>query len=445
MLMSLALVAVVAISGTLAYFSDRNVTPNVFTWGDVEITLNESFEQGVELIPGVDIEKIPTITNTGKTDAWVWLTFSIPSALDNWNPTGGESGSNNNVIHWNPLGVTTEGYGDNDNWVTNDKIQKAITNGYLPEGTTAADIKTNNTTWDVFNELVAGGNAYQEMIADVQYNTYVLPYNKALTPGETTLPNITKVFLDAQVDIDPEGNLYKVVNGTVTPITWNVNTNGNPIIYVAAYGIQKDNNIADVDAAYAAFKSQWGDTANANTNAAVVATPSNGAVRPAGYAPKADGETIDGLTVVDRSDDETNLRALYKNGMTGDLTVNNSVLDGTYAMNVTAAKTATVKLSATNTTFMGWVSYSGWETATFTDCTFRLNSEGTYNVIRPYDPTTFTNCEFKGTELWLDKLDGAKITLVNCTYNGKLITDASVFTIPYGSAADSMIINNTNN
>jgi len=249
--LSLVLVVALTVAGTLAYLTDRDGKANVFTVGDVEITLEEDFEQGAQLVPGVNIEKMPKITNTGTNDAWVWMTFAIPAALDNWNP-GTEEGSYENVIHWNPLGATTEGY------VTEDRVNKAIADGYLPQGTTAQEIIDAGTTWDVFNALVNGGNCYKEKINEIDYNVYVIPYNKALEPGETTLPSIYNVFLDAKVDIDPEGNWYKVENGVATPIVWNTNDNGNPVVFVSAYAIQKDG-FASVEEAYAAYQTQWGE------------------------------------------------------------------------------------------------------------------------------------------------------------------------------------------
>ena len=253
LLMSLCmvLVAVVAIGGTLAYLTDRDSKVNVFTVGNVKIELNESFQQGAKLIPGVNIEKIPTITNKGDNNAYVWLTFSIPSALDNL-VQGTETGSNENVIHWNPLGATTE------NYVTEERVNNAIAAGYIDSSLTAEKILQNKMTWNVFNSIAQGKNAYKETIDGVEYNTYVLLYNKALEKDETTLPSIYKVFLDAQVDIDPDGNWYKVNNGVATKLEWNSNTNGAPVIYASAYGIQADG-FATVNDAYAAYKNQWGD------------------------------------------------------------------------------------------------------------------------------------------------------------------------------------------
>ncbi|MBE5769441.1 MAG: hypothetical protein E7333_07675 [Clostridiales bacterium] len=250
MIVSLVLAMAMGLGGTLAYLTDRDSDVNVFTIGNVDIELTEKFEQGIELIPGVNIEKTPTIRNTGNHAAWVWMTWSIPAALDNA-VQGTEIGSDKNIIHWNPLGATADGY------VTADRVNTAVAKGLLPEGITADQIKENKMTWNVFNSLGEGKNFITEEIDGVDYNTYVLLYNKALTPGEETLPSVYNVYMDARVDIDPEGNMFLVDKGVVTPVAWNIKEDKNPKILVAAYAIQTEG-FADVKEAYAGYATQWG-------------------------------------------------------------------------------------------------------------------------------------------------------------------------------------------
>lgn len=435
LIMALALILSLAlgVGGTLAYLTDRDSETNIFTLGNVDIELNEDFTQGAELLPGKTIEKVPTITNTGSTAAYVWYTWAIPAAFDSWNP-GTEEGSNENVIHWNPTGATTEGY------VNETRVAKAIGQGLLPEGTTAEAILADNKTWDVFNELVDGANCYREVINGKDYNVYVLPYNKALQPGETTLPSVYEVDMDVRVDIAPDGEMYFVENGETTKLGWNVNDDGAPVIYVNAYGIQAEG-FADVDAAYAAYVGQWSKLNGEYAN--TVAAPESGATRPAGFVPAPDEGVIDNLIITDGSDDETNLRALY-NGeggsskyLTEDLTINNSYLDGTYAMNLYAKEGAGVDFVANNTTFAGWTSTNGgFESVTFNNCTFKVNSEGTYNQIQAHAKTVLNNCELKGTALTVS--GAGTIELVNCTFNGVALT--SVDQLPEGSDVAAITI-----
>ena len=247
LLLVVAMTASIAVAGTLAYLTDRDSKTNVFTVGNVSVELEEEFEQGSELVPGVDVKKEAKITNTGANDAYVWMTLAVPAALDNIG-NGGASGSNENVLHWNVPGAFWEGYNDKQQY-----IDSAIAAGYLPAGSTgvAAD-----KTWNVNDKVAVQQNV---VIDGVEYNVYTLLYNSALKPGETTSMGLCKVFLDGKVDIDTNGDLYVIENGVATKVEWNVNTSGNPMVYVSAYGIQTDN-LTDVKAAYDAYYGQWGTT-----------------------------------------------------------------------------------------------------------------------------------------------------------------------------------------
>ena len=214
---SAVLVLALAITGTIAYLTDRDSDVNVFTWGNVDITLNEDFEQGATLIPGVDITKDVTVSNVGKSDAWVWVKIAMPAVLDH-------DDASKNVIHFNyAKDSVADGYW---NWTKNDGA------------------------WNVAKNVVIEGK---------EYNVYTVLYETALKPGEETKYSaMTKVYLDTAVDIDPDGNLHKVANGVVTDIDWNIHTDGVPMIYVSAYATQAEG-FATAAAAYDAYQTQWGD------------------------------------------------------------------------------------------------------------------------------------------------------------------------------------------
>ena len=76
-----ALGATAVIGGTLAYFTDVTETKtNVFTSGDVEITLEEpNWVEGAEhnIMPDAYFVKDPTITNTGSEDCYVFLDVTL--------------------------------------------------------------------------------------------------------------------------------------------------------------------------------------------------------------------------------------------------------------------------------------------------------------------------------------------------------------------------------
>lgn len=422
LVLAMVLVAGLSVAGTVAYLTDRDAKTNIFTVGNVDISLNEAFGQGAALVPGVEINKVPTITNNGPTDAWVWMTFSIPSALDNF-VQGSEQGSNENIIHWNPLGATAEGY------VTEERVANAIQQGLLPEGTTADDIIAANKTWNVFNSLGDGQNVYQETIDNISYNTYVLLYNKALTKGETTLPSLFKVYLDAQIDIDPEGQMYRVVKGNATKVEWNIKTAGNPLIHIAAYGIQKDN-FATVNDAYAAYNTQWGDNGRAEAEAPTTVT------------------------------NNAELDAALKAGKTSIL-----MAEGTYQMPASAkGKVLTLTGSGKNTVIEvvgagqgeanGQLDYNlDGSTVTFNDLTIKTNNQTYAGYARL--KATFNNCvmdqcfclngdsafygctfDVSGNQYNVWTWGADKATFDNCTFNsdGKAI-------LLYGQANTNLVVN----
>lgn len=216
LVLAVAIVAMVSVGLTIAYLTDRDSKANVFTIGNVDIVLNESFEQGTVLTPGVDIEKVPTITNTGKNDAWVWAHVAIPTALDS-------EYAYNNIVHFN---YAKESVGDGKwNWKTED-----------------------GSAWNMSTATIDG----------MEYNVYTVMYQKPLEVGATTESILTKVYMDHNVDITPEGDMYIVENGVTTPVGWNVKEEAFPIIYVSAYAVQIEGFDTAWDA-HDAYFGQWGD------------------------------------------------------------------------------------------------------------------------------------------------------------------------------------------
>lgn len=227
---SYVLVAAMAVGGTVAFLTDRDNATNTFTMGNVDIELNEDFEQGAELLPGVKIDKKVTIENTGKSDAYVWYTYAVPTALKEL--TDGDN-QVKAILHCNLPGRFWNGYHTLDKY----------TNGNDP-----VDV---SDTWIVDNV-----NYSEQVINGVEYNVYTVKYTGAIVPGEVTNIGLETVYLDANVDIHPNGDLYYVKNGNAEPVDWNINENGAPKIYVNAYGIQAEG-FENVDEAYAAYMNQW--------------------------------------------------------------------------------------------------------------------------------------------------------------------------------------------
>lgn len=381
----LVLSLTLGLGGSLAYLTDTDTKINTFTMGDVKIEVEENFPNK-ELRPGMEVTKEAKITNKGTNPAYVWMTVAIPDEVKDFVLPLWATG----VVEYTADGVPTE-------------------------------------TTDV------SGNKYK------LYTVLVDDNGQALQPGASTQNLLGKIKMTGNVDYE-DGKFYKVEAGVRTPINYDLN---KLRVVVTGYAIQADG-FGNVVEAYNAYNNQWGDSAT-SLNGTIIASPEAGATRPAGYIPEATGGVLDGLNIVDASDDVTNLRAIY-NGeskadyLTGSLTIKNSTLDGTYAMNLYAVAESDVKLTVENSMLCGWVSFTGFDAASFKDTTFTINSEKTYNFMRAYDPTTLTNCQLMGTEL--DVADDGSFVLVNCKDGtGALITSVDQITADADTKAKIQIKN----
>lgn len=249
--LSLGMVAILAVGGTLAYFTDTDKAINTFTVGNVKIQLieQEGNEDGTALVPYEDgktlmpivgsaqgektdngqpaaknyIDKVVTIKNTGKSDAWVRAYFAIPSALDDGYET---FNAGMNILHFNfgnANGVTTEG--NQWNWMHGSK-------------------------WNYFETTIDG----------VEYNVYYADYYQKLAAGATTEQFISGVYLDSHVDMKngayidtrfPEANL-SILNGTVSC----------PVMAVACQADGFDSVEAAITAAFGANYNPFGTPAS---------------------------------------------------------------------------------------------------------------------------------------------------------------------------------------
>lgn len=415
---SYVMVAALAIGGTAAYLQDQESAMNVMTIGDaVDIAINEyqrnddasaleDFEQGKALYPingsaqgdkdrwGMPVaknygDKIVTIENTGDADAYIRVFVAKPLALSDLAKDGSDV-TTDDALHMN-LGNRVDLEGDYDA-AYGDKWQE-------------------NWGWN-YNVEVFTAEIKGEM-----YEVCTFETKEKLKAHTESTAVIAGLYLDSNVDYD---------DGVYTMGKYVIDYDLSKGVTIPVYA-QAASEKDGLGVAQDVFK-KWADTVTGG----VVAEPEAGAVRPAAYVP-ADGEVIDGLTVVDKSEEGDNLRALY-NGeksseyVTKDMVIKNSYLDGTYAMNVYAVDGSGANLIVNDTTLKGWISYTGFASASFTNCTFGQNTNAElYKNIRPYDTTVFTNCDFEaGYSFMWDKLGADdKVTFINCTIGGVAITEVS--------------------
>lgn len=227
-----ACLAVMAIAGaSLAYFTAEDTADNVFTMKGIKVEINEEFEQGSELIPGLDINKDVYVTNTGTSDAYVRVHIAIPAVLDDGDPS---FAAYNNFLHFN-------------------FDQASVKDGewsWIPEMTEGAGYKGNGTgNW----------NYYTTEIDGIEYAVYVVTYRTALAAGEKTATKaLDKVYVDTSVDCEwDEVNscfVYTDTKGnTVTPSQF-ADKDGNVHIKVFAEAAQT----ATFDDAYDALNTAFG-------------------------------------------------------------------------------------------------------------------------------------------------------------------------------------------
>lgn len=188
--MVLSMAAIAVVGGTMAYFSDTDAKNNVFTTGNVDISLVENFEQNSKLLPATGsaqngtlqngVTKEVTVKNEGSEDAYVRVHIAIPSILDDGSTT---FDAGKNVLHFN---YSRDSIGEGKwNWS-----------------------KTADAPYE------GDWNYYETRINDVNYNVYVVTYGTALKSGEETPEKaMNQVYLDSKVTNEDVAKIKEVLGG----------------------------------------------------------------------------------------------------------------------------------------------------------------------------------------------------------------------------------------
>ena len=196
-----SLCAMLAIGGSMAYFTDKDNAENKITVGEVKIDLTEPTwdshpddnknsipDPAEDLVPLDKVKKDPMVTNKGKNDAYVFVKVSVPKANIY---TAQEDGTKN---------------------------PRAVTQLFTFTPDTA--------NWELL----------ESSTADANVNTYVYGYKSILKPEEKT----TKLF--------EEVTFVNAIEGQgLENSTQNIN--------IQAYGIQSDNT-GTLAEAYAKYCNQ---------------------------------------------------------------------------------------------------------------------------------------------------------------------------------------------
>lgn len=259
--LTIAMAAILAIGGTLAYFTDMDADTNVFTVGNVKIeqiekqrkededgektTELEDFEQNKKLLPIVGsaqgekdelglptaenyVDKIVTVKNNGTEAAWVRTYFAIPSALDDGYDT---FNAGMNVLHFNFGSKMVDG--------------KAVTT------------QGNEWTWKQAN---GKWNYFETTIDGIAYNVYFADYYQPLEANATTEQFVQGVYLDKSFDYDAEAGYSAFGKALTVDAAWDWNSVKCPVKTVAVQAAGFADANAAVTEAFGAQYNPWGGT-----------------------------------------------------------------------------------------------------------------------------------------------------------------------------------------
>lgn len=199
----IALLSIVMVGGSLAWFTDNDSAKNTFTVGSVEIVQHEKdddgsvFQQNQPLLPIVKednpsaddnyIPKVVTVENTGNNPAYIRTYIAVPALL--------YQNDDNILLHLHITG-----------------------NGWSFAGHT-------RTTID-----------------NLEYRVFYYDYNIPLEPDAFTTPLLEGVYLDARVDKE----VYYKQDGSIdyAHFVWKgseisgIDANSNVNVYVATRAVQ---------------------------------------------------------------------------------------------------------------------------------------------------------------------------------------------------------------
>ena len=197
LILILCIVATLALTlgTTLAYLTDSDTKVNTFTVGNVDITVDEEFEDNAPLAPGATVDKLARLTNSGATAAWVWMTVAVPADVDPY--------------------ITL-------NWA---------------DGVTLTNADGETMTGDDGEEYVV----------------YTILVDEQLAAGASTEYMLESVTLSELVDYQ-DNEYVAVEDGVVTPIGSDLSELD---VIVSGYAVQIEG-FDTVEEAYEAYGDQWG-------------------------------------------------------------------------------------------------------------------------------------------------------------------------------------------
>ena len=448
MALSLVLVAAMSIGGTVAYLQDDDSDVNVMTLGSVKIEQNEyqratnadgtyktdstgyvleAFEQAKPLLPSA----IPT-----NGSGWGWDTTLVDMSQVGSKGTVQvfKAGSNaQDKI------VTVKNTGKSDAYVrTWIALEDPFTENRLGINVGKVSYYTQ-TSWTTVE------------IDGVKYSVSCFTYKDALKPGEVSSPSFFQVYLNSKAtneDMELLGDTYEIlafsqavqVDGFAnaeTALNAAFGTNHPwaddvkiPVLVDDADGLVealengKDVILTDdVKINPAGMSNAYGTTGiNVKNGQTIDGNGNTLDIKGAGgtwdSGINTTGGLIKNLTVTG------SFRGIFINHNSSHsepVVLENVTIDGT-TYTISCDQGMNQNFEAYNSTFNGWTSYAATlGNAKFENCKF---GEGNgYAFCRPYAPTTFVGCEFEAGYVMDPR---AAVTFENCTLNGVALTDANI-------------------
>ncbi|MGN0745867.1 MAG: SipW-dependent-type signal peptide-containing protein [Aristaeellaceae bacterium] len=249
---ALCMIAILAVGGTLAYFTDTAEVTNVFTTGDVDIDLTEDSwkpEDDHILMPGHLFAKDPTITVAEDSqDAYVFLKIDVNKYVKLVNLMGVDA-------YKNKIGGLSGNAKDYPGFIlfcqqlANDNALRAAVLDRWFEGINHSDWKVMNLD-DLTNDIVGAGSKDNPEHLQIILG-YIGSDDDTLSAGES-VTFMTGFGMPATVTssmYDGEDAYYKD-DESKSDFTATDASSFN--MTFTAYAIQKDT-IADIDAAYDAL------------------------------------------------------------------------------------------------------------------------------------------------------------------------------------------------
>ena len=197
--MVLSMVAILAIGGTIAYFTDTEAAKNVFTVGDIDVVLNEVFDDTTPLLPTEDpenyyVQKEVTVENVGNSDAYVRVFFAYEDTKD----VGAMAWLGFNGYCPNgPVKTDCEDQyvipGGNGDWLQITDGETVYTVGYV---TLSEPVAVGDETDPILTALAikAGAdNAWKEIVGE-QYDLMVLVQSAQVVDDKSATDSLNTAF-----------------------------------------------------------------------------------------------------------------------------------------------------------------------------------------------------------------------------------------------------------